>query len=90
MVFEQTVDLPSVFRFLIPDFCFVVLYNFALIDYYFFLRGHNSAGRVSASQAESRGFDSRCPLHPLKIPVSAGFFIGWRVIYTKFGVCRLP
>ena len=30
----------------------------------FFVRpgGHNSVGRVSASQAESRGFESRCPL----------------------------
>ena len=26
------------------------------------MSGHNSAGRVSASQAESRGFESRCPL----------------------------
>ena len=26
-------------------------------------RGHNSAGRVQASQAWSREFESRCPLH---------------------------
>ncbi len=25
--------------------------------------GHSSAGRASASQAEGRGFESRCPLH---------------------------
>ena len=28
--------------------------------------GHSSAGRASASQAEGRGFEPRCPLHSLK------------------------
>ena len=27
--------------------------------------GHSSVGRVQASQAWGRGFEARCPLHPL-------------------------
>ena len=42
----------------------------------FILRASPS-GKASASQADTRGFESRCPLHRLFNPVSqgAGFFM---------------
>jgi hypothetical protein len=42
--------------------------------------GHNSVGRVSASQAECRGFDPRCPLHSSEVHMI--FFLVFSLLST--------
>ena len=68
----QVQDLPPGYWVLGTGYC--GLYKFFPFLYYFSLCGHNSVGRVSASQAESRGFESRCPLQPLNNPAMGGVF----------------
>ncbi len=41
-----------------------------------FVGGHNSVGRVPASQAGCHGFESRCPLHFPHPPKAVHFFFG--------------
>jgi hypothetical protein len=59
------------------------------------MSGHNSAGRVSASQAEGRGFESRCPLQfffsRLLAPKTRIFALQVIVVIALFGAgCGSP